>query len=226
MSEPSSRRDPDRREVLMAAAAAAGVATLAEFAEAAAPDKPAPPFIDAYADRLSYQAGDHVALHVSTSAPRYAVEVARVGKKRQLVFTKDDLAGTKHPVPDDAYSHGCRWPAALKIPVAEEWPSGYYQILLRGADDGRKVEGEAFFVVRAARPAKDARILLQLCTNTYNAYNRWGGSSLYGGTRGVARRVSFERPYMGFLPEDNFTNLYSGWRRWERPFVEWAEGAG
>jgi hypothetical protein len=226
MSRRTDRRAPDRRDVLKAAATAAGAATLSEFAEAAAPDKPAPPFIDGYADRLSYQAGDDVALHVSTSSARYAVEVARLGKKRQVVYTKEGLAGARHPVPDDAASHGCRWPAALKLRVRDGWPSGYYQVLLRGTAEGRRVEGEAFFVVRAAKPARDARILLQLCTNTYNAYNRWGGSSLYGGTRGVVRRVSFERPYLGFLPEENFTNLYSGWRRWEQPFVQWAEAAG
>jgi hypothetical protein len=38
--------------------------------------------------------------------------------------------------------------------------------------------------------------------------------------------VSFERPYIGFVPGDQFTGLYSGWRKWERPFVQWAEAAG
>jgi hypothetical protein len=80
--------------------------------------------------------------------------------------------------------------------------------------------------MRAQQPGKRAKILLQLCTNTYNAYNQWGGASLYGGPKGVVTRVSFERPYLGFAAEDNFTNLYSGWRRWELPFVEWAESAG
>jgi hypothetical protein len=81
-------------------------------------------------------------------------------------------------------------------------------------------------VVRSRHPGRDTRILLQLCTNTYNAYNRWGGSSLYGGPKGVVRRVSFERPYIGFVPGDDFTSRYSGWRNWEQPFVVWAEAAG
>jgi len=224
MSRRTERRAPDRRDVLRAAATAAGAHTLGELAHAAAPAQP--PFIDAYAGRLSYRAGEQVALHVSTSAPRFAIEVARVGKKRQVVYTRDDVPGARHPVPDDASSHGCRWPAALEFRVPKEWPSGYYQVLLRAGAKGRPARGEAFFVVRPSRPGRDARILLQLCTNTYNAYNQWGGSSLYGGPRGLVRRVSFERPYLGFLPGDNFTNLYSGWRRWERPFVEWAEAAG
>ncbi|MBI1918542.1 MAG: hypothetical protein HYS12_27940 [Planctomycetes bacterium] len=204
------------------------------LAEATSAEEAAKPFLEAYAGRLSYLPGEQVGLHVSTSAARFRVEVARVGAKREVVFSKDGVSGGKQSVPANASSHGCGWPAALKIPIAKDWRSGYYQVLLRTADG--KANGEAFFVVRprsaSPRPRGErgreegGRILIQLCTNTYNAYNQWGGSSLYGGTKGVVRRVSFERPYLGFLPEDNFTNRYSGWRRWELPFVAWAEKAG
>ena len=113
---------------------------------------------------------------------------------------------------------------ALKIPVGADWRTGYYQVLLRTADND--ADGEAFFVVRSGGANRKSKILLQLCTNTYNAYNEWGGSSLYGGPKKKVRRVSFERPYLGFRREANFTNRFSGWRRWEQPFVEWAESAG
>ena len=53
--------------------------------------------------------------------------------------------------------------------------------------------------------------------NTYNAYNNWGGSSLYG-YHGRAKlqgnQVSFNRP-----PCTIFNN-------WEAPFVTWAESNG
>jgi hypothetical protein len=224
MTEHEPQTAPTRRDVLKAATV--GAAALGGLAEAAEGDSPAV-FIAAYTDRLSYQAGDRVGLHVSTTASKYAVEVARVGSKREVVFTKDGIAGARHPVPKDASSHGCRWPAALTVPVAKAWPSGYYQVILRTAEeDGRTARGEAFFVVRPARPAREAAILLQLCTNTYNAYNQWGGSSLYGGPKGMVRRVSFERPYIGFEPGEKFTSRFSGWRNWEQPFVAWAEKAG
>jgi hypothetical protein len=225
----NDRRTPDitptRRDLLKAAASAAGTVTLSQLTDAA--EQAAPAFIEAYTDSLSYQAGDLVKLHVSTNASRFSVEIARVGARRQVVWNKEGLPGTKHPVPADASSHGCRWPAALEVAVPETWPSGYYQVILRTEEEGGpKATGEAFFVVRAQEPGRDTKILLQLCTNTYNAYNNWGGSSLYGGPRGPARRVSFERPYIGFVPGDKFTSLYSGWRKWEQPFVAWAEAAG
>jgi hypothetical protein len=107
---------------------------------------------------------------------------------------------------------------------------------------------DAFFVVRPKHEMSP--ILLVLSTATYNAYNDWGGPSLYtGGTR-----VSFERPLArGFLtkPEpaarkaqafsDREALGYfawaeekglspwsggSGWWTWERPFIAWAEREG
>lgn len=218
----------NRRNLLKAAAAAAaGTSGLCEFAEAAFAAEPVEAFLEGYADRLSYQPGEEVALHVSTGAARFSVEVARIGAERTVVFNIDNVTGARHATPADASSYGCRWPAALKFPVAESWPSGYYQVLLRADDgQGKAAEGEAFFVVRPSRPGQNSKILLQLCTNTYNAYNHWGGSSFYGGAKGAAHRVSFDRPHVGFVPGEQFTSRYSGWRNWEQPFVQWAEAAG
>jgi hypothetical protein len=213
----------DRRAALKAASA--GVVGAATLSDLSAGERRAAPVIEGYAGKLSYVAGEKATLHVSTSASRFSVEIARIGAKRVVVFKRDDLPGARHPVPADASSHGCRWPADVTLAVAKDWPSGYYQVILRTRqENGRSAQGEAFFVVRASKPA--SRILLQLTTNTYNAYNSWGGTSLYGGPKGQGRRVSFERPYAGFVPGDQFTSRYSGWRKWEEPFVLWAERAG
>lgn len=214
----------NRRDLLKAAATVAGVGTVTSIAAKATGRQATAPFLDAYAHQLSCLPGESLRLCVSTNVERYEVEVARVGAKRQPVFTRHGVQGVEHEVPADAASHGCRWPAGLEIPTGSDWPSGYYQVLLRSSDGTAK--GEAFFVLRSTAPGRHSKILVQLCTNTYNAYNQWGGSSLYGGPAGTVRQVSFERPYIGFQPADNFTNLYSGWRRWELPFVQWAESAG
>src|SRR5262245_64173223 len=83
--------------------------------------------------------------------------------------------------------------------------------------DGKTATSELFFVVRSAAPGKSAKVLLQLATNTYNAYCNWGGYSLYaynGDRRVQGRRVSFDRPLAGQF------------RQWELPFIAWAEKAG
>jgi hypothetical protein len=221
----------DRRQLLKGVIAAGIAAGLEPWmndetapAVAAEPDRLV---LEGYTDQLSYQPGDRIDFHISTTAAQYSIEIVRAGAKPEVVWTKHNLPGVRHPVPAKAATHGCQWPIALKLPVPADWPSGYYRVLLRGDGLGEvTLTGETFFVVRAAHPGRDTKILLQLTTNTYNAYNTWGGSSLYTGPKGQESRVSFDRPYAGFLPVVNFTNSYSGWRNWEQPFVEWAERAG
>ena len=112
-------------------------------------------------------------------------------------------------VPDNASTHGCDWPATVRVKVPEACRSGYYSVTLRGEDAGGGVAtGEIFFVVRPARPGRDSSILLQLTMNTDYAYNTWGGTSLYRGPDGPGRQVSFERPYSGFAGHDG--NLLFG----------------
>ena len=155
--------------------------------------------IEGYADRLSVQAGERIGFHISTNAATYAIEIARVGAEREAVWSQADLPGHHYPTPDNASSHGCNWPVALRLSIPAEWQSGYYSVILRGSDaGGRTAIGELSFVVRSAHPGRDTSILLQLTTNTDCAYNSWGGSTLYSGPDGPARRLSFERPFAGF----------------------------
>jgi hypothetical protein len=182
-------------------------------------------FVEGYAGRVSYQAGEEVTLHVSTSARQFAAEISRLGGQRVVMTNWPALPGGEHPVPEDASSHGCRWPQSFKFTLPADWPSGYYHVALRAADGGgaytqrnrRTAEGDCFFIVRPAEPGRRTKILLQLSANTYNAYNNWGGFSLYsynGRAKVQGHRVSFQRP-----PASQFGN-------WERPFVEWAETHG
>src|SRR5260370_39198888 len=67
------------------------------------------PLIHGYTDRLSYQPGDSVALHVSTSAPTFSVVVRRAGGKGAVIWTKNAIPGAPHPVPDHASAPGCSW---------------------------------------------------------------------------------------------------------------------
>ena len=158
---------------------------------------------------MSVRAGEQVWLHVSTDLPTFSVEIARVGGQREVAWAKRGLAGARRAVPDNASTHGCDWPATVRVKVPEACRSGYYSVMLRGEDGGQGMaNGEIFFVVRPARPGRDSSILLQLTTNTDYAYNTWGGTSLYRGTDGQGRQVSFERPYSGFAVHDG--NLLFG----------------
>lgn len=177
--------------------------------------------IEGYPNRLSFRPGDEVAFHMSSRFPRYHVTIQRYGAKRETVWHGDIDNASSYPVPENASTQGCDWPTGFTLRVPDTWRSGYYEVFT-GAPDPldaeRWIEGRTmFFVVRPIRPGREGSMLLQLSTNTYNAYNNWGGSSLYGFNsrdRTPAHRVSFSRP----LPSDA--------HRWEIPFIEWAERSG
>jgi hypothetical protein len=185
-----------------------------------------------------------VALHISSDHRTVDVRIERDGADPEAVFRAEAVPARPHDTPSDASANGCDWPVALEIPT-DGLRSGYYAVTLTTGDE----RADACFVVR---PAADDRapILLILATTTWNAYNDWGGPSLYtGGTR-----VSFERPFAkGFLvkPEpvgrmmqttpDREAMGYrswarplglsdwsggAGWWNWERPFLRWAAGNG
>jgi hypothetical protein len=147
--------------------------------------------VEAYCGRLSYAAGDELTVHVRCTTARYDVEIFRWGATRELVWSATDLPGVLPPTPVDADATGCGWPASITFTVPVDWRSGFHHIRLRahGAPDDRAV-GDACFVLRAPTGAPTSRALLVIATNTYNAYNSWGGRSLYTG----ATEVSFRRP--------------------------------
>ncbi len=201
---------PSRRAALKAGAAAPFLST------ATARQPPSRPVIEGYTDQLSYAPGDTVRFHVSSSAPVYTVRLVRAGDGPLIAHSLPEQKGVAHPVPPDASARGCRWPVSFTYTLPAELRSGYYRVQLSAAE-GPPATGEFFFVVRPKHPAADAKILIQLATNTYNAYTNWGGYSLYayhGRHKVQGRRVSFDRPQA------------SQFRQWEEPFVRWAEASG
>ena len=149
--------------------------------------------IEGYPGSLSVAPGEHLDLHVSTRATSWSVRIERWGAQRSVVYEESGLPGEFHTPPEDADANGCGWPVAQQVPVADDWSSGFYLVTLTadGADPSRAV-AHAGFVVRG----EGASTLYVVPTNTWNAYNTWGGKSLYTG--GTA--VSFHRPLArGFL---------------------------
>ena len=148
------------------------------------------PSVEGYADRQSYAPGDTVDVHCSGRAASVTVTVTRVGAERTEVWRSAGLRISEQPVPDDAYANGARWPVSFNIPTDPSWRSGFYEVGFHAeGESGAQAHSEAFFVLRpAAGRAADA--VMVLATNTYNAYNQWGGRCLYTD----ARQVSFDRP--------------------------------
>jgi hypothetical protein len=199
----------------------------------------------------SVDPGGVVGMHLSSAGARpVSIEVARVGVDRHVVWS-DTVEAADHPTPLDASAHGCAWPAATTVVVDDHWQSGYYEVVLTIDVDGRTRRSHAFFVVRPTAASTNT-ILLQLATNTWHAYNDFGGRNLYnGGTHvslqrpmsrgylykppGAGRRVTTIHPpdrdmnaHVGYLTKNKLSPWAgsAGWPDWELPFLEWAERNG
>ncbi|MGZ0175691.1 MAG: N,N-dimethylformamidase beta subunit family domain-containing protein [Acidimicrobiales bacterium] len=147
--------------------------------------------IEAYCSTLSVPAGGRIGVHVSAKQPYFDVRVERWGAERIEVFSADRIAGTFFKPPPNADANGCDWPVSFEIDIDPQWRTGFYLVTLTaaGAAVGRNV-GHAGFVVHAPSGQRQAALLV-LGTNTWNAYNTWGGASLYTG----GHQVSFQRPW-------------------------------
>jgi len=185
-----------------------------------------PHVLEAYAGEVSVEHGEAVDIHVSTDAPQgIHWELFRMGYYQGLgarLVTSGDSTASPQILPAANATTGlieCRWPTTFTIQTQPSWTSGVYVVRLTRADGPQQY---ATFVVRADEHKGAA--VFQASVTTYQAYNDWGGESLYvdralGLAGGHAREVSFNRPYTqgGGLGEFN---------RYEMYLVQWAEARG
>ncbi|MBO6690005.1 MAG: hypothetical protein JJ931_11820 [Henriciella sp.] len=141
------------------------------------------PEVWCYAGHQSYEPGDEVTLHVSTSAQSYELTIVRDGAKPQLVLHEAALEGQLQRTPQHAYRDGCDWPVSFRWRIPEDARSGGYVVTV-SIDDGQggRIEQHGFFIVRSA--AEAAPMVLIAATSTWNAYNDWGGANSYEGIAG------------------------------------------
>jgi hypothetical protein len=158
--------------------------------------------VEGYASNVSLAPGQFLRLHMSTTpAARYQVRVYRLGwyrgKGGRLLACVSSCQRTRKgvsravPAPDSFGRIAARWPVTDSVRVGRRWVSGYYVAVARL----RSGRGTSIpFIVRAPRRT---RILVQAAVTTWQAYNNWGGKSLYAfnSTGAPAVKVSFDRPY-------------------------------
>jgi len=154
-----------------------------------------------YVDKHSVVSGETFNLMLSTGPSRSEitgrVEIFRIGhyssSDRRLVCQSSTLNLAHRGVSNTAAVIGPNWPHSVTGIPTGGWKSGYYAIDFV-SDRGKRERDVAFVVV--TNPSLSGDILVKLCTNTYQAYNRWGGHSFYRGDfiGGKGDIVSFDRP--------------------------------
>ena len=111
------------------------------------------------------------------------------------------------------------WKPSLTLDTTG-WQPGDYLIRLDGANGAQQIVP---LTVRTL--SNQGRIVIINAVTTWQAYNKWGGYSLYGGPNGKysqrARAVSFDRPYAADTMQGAGDFLY-----FELPFLVFAERSG
>lgn len=181
------------------------------------------PGIEGYAWATSVVAGDTLSFSVSTNQPNFTADIYRLGWYQglggRLLQTISNIEGTFYPMPSvDPRTDlvEANWPLTFTIKIEPNWVTGIYVVKLIAANG---TEGYIPFVVRSIQAA--AFVFIH-GDNTDQAYNSWGGESLYEyESRGLHRayKVSFDRP---FLDQAGFGYLLY----WEYPMIRWLEKNG
>ena len=171
---------------------------------------PGSSLIELYASQIGAAPGDEIDVHVNThpDPARYRLEIYRLGWYGGaggrlitcLPSCSGDEQGRPQPVPTTTATDGpplrANWPVTDTFQTGADWTSGYYEIravLTSGPDAGRG--SVTYFILRETPHTPASQILVQVPVNTWEAYNQWGGKSLYDFDGPRAHEVSFDRPW-------------------------------
>ncbi len=148
-----------------------------------------------YTDRWTYQAGDTIQVYASTHQPGLMqMSLYPILNNRQ-VLRKDTVEVEYQSVPDEGVIYGMDWKVTAGVEIPIDIESGWY--ILEASSNGQSWRCSIFIEPKPEHVHR--KIALLLSTNTWNAYNHWGGQSLY--TKNYTFQVSFNRPQLLADPE-------------------------
>jgi hypothetical protein len=189
--------------------------------------------ITGFASELSLLPGQTAQLHISAPVgDRYRVLLYRLGWYHglggRLIRCLPGCHASRPAVSQPAITQPdptsglfrAPWRVTAKLPIPSDAVSGYYEAKLKvvsGPDTG--AVGSIPLIVRPSPSARPSAILVQVPVNTWEAYNPWGGKSLYGSGSTHATEVSFDRPF----DQTEFHNMQTDL---ELPWVQFLERNG
>ncbi len=192
--------------------------------------------IQGFTTDISVEHGQTVSFKINDPAKApYHIEIYRMGYYQgngaRLVATvaSSQTLDQAQPKPLTDAATGLvdagNWAVSASWAVPAAATSGIYFADIRRDDTGGT--SQAFFVVRQDEGPSD--VLFQTSDSTWQAYNSWGGNSLYGGSgpspTGAAYMVSYNRPLVVDADSGGLGDYNSPWHA-EYPMVRWMEMNG
>jgi len=194
--------------------------------------------VEGYASLTSIQRGGQIKLFVSATEPFYTIDIYRMGwyggMGARLILGGIRRSGNRQPIPTPDTDTGlieCDWTDPYVVTTSNphdenDWVSGVYLAKLTAGISGR--QSYIIFVVRDDERLSD--YLFQSSVTTFQAYNNWGGKSLYtyNSVGHAAKKVSFNRPYA--ISESSSADFGQGAGGfligWEYNMLRWLEREG
>ena len=186
------------------------------------------PSIQGFATEISVNKGETISFKISTPANAYTIDIYRMGyyngngAAKIATITPSATLPQNQPACLNNAATGLidcgNWAVSASWAVPSTAKSGIYFARPRRTDTSGA--SHIFFVVRDDASTSD--IIFQTSDTTWQAYNQYGGNSLYVGSPvGRAYEVSYNRPITtrGTSPEDWVFNS-------EYPMVRWLEANG
>jgi hypothetical protein len=193
--------------------------------------------VEGFATATSIEKGQSLDLKINTAvAAPVDIEIYRTGYYggygARLYSIMLGVSSTHQPAcsssPDTGLVDCSNWSSTATVTTTSSWPTGVYIARLVRTDTGG--DSHILFVVRD--DTRQAKLVYGVPFSTYNAYNNWGGKSLYdfsssgastvsGGPRAV--KVSFDRPFAQARDTSGFMDWYT---LTDFATVSWLERSG
>jgi hypothetical protein len=187
------------------------------------------PTIQGFATDISVNRGSTVSFKIDTTAAAFRIDIYRLGyyggQGARKVATIPSTSTTARSQP------GClndsttglidcgNWSTSATWPVPADATSGIY--LARPTRSDNAGASHIAFVVRDDASTSD--LLFQTSDTTWQAYNTYGGNSLYTGSpAGRAYKVSYNRPFVTRSVDNGQDWIFNA----EYPMVRWLERNG
>jgi N,N-dimethylformamidase len=178
-------------------------------------------FIEGYSNVVSVSPKDYIEFKVHSPESNYSIEFIRFGKEREVLKIVSDLHGKVQNYSSKSYKDGADWKTSYKFKIPENWKAGMYAARLFDKTDNE------FYVTFIVKDNLEERkeIVVLASTNTWQAYNTWGGASFYryllddGLKRSGAKVVNTQRPNPFASPIGDVGHLANA----EKHILSWLE---
>jgi Domain of unknown function (DUF4082)/Bacterial Ig-like domain/Bacterial Ig domain len=184
--------------------------------------------IQGFASDISYNLGATVNFKIKTTAAQYRLDIYRMGYYGGQGARKVDSVSVVRTQAQNQPS--CLTNATTGLIDCGNWAVSASWVIPTNATSGiyfakavRQNGGASHIVFIVRDDASTSDILFQTSDTTWQAYNNYGGNSLYTGSpAGRAYKVSYNRPFNTRIVDNGQDWLFNA----EYPMVRWLEANG